>query len=322
MTTRIFKPIYLFEEDGELGRLPDGGILNAGGVVGPTFTVGGRGLLFDDGTSTNPTPGTGFTLDVAYSNSTTPATINLTPGKDIVFDAVNSKKFIFDADTGTVTIEGDLNVLGQSNVIEGTISNLDQVNIRPPLPTTVGFTLQPYVGITPTVNLFEVAAVAGGPLVFSIGPTGTTYITDLVAGSVDATDVSITGTINGVDIDDITSHVNAAVTPSKHTAEQISVDDSTMVNISGADVQSAFESIDSQLVTLGTGNVTGFEYIQNTPSLVWAIAHGVGSVKVQATIWDETNSSVLPDAMTIVDGNTVFITFGSPQAGRAILMLF
>lgn len=309
---RIFKPIYLFDEDGELGRLPDGGILNAGGVVGPTFTVGGRGLLFDDGTSTNPTPGTGFTLDVAYSNSTSPATINLVTGKNFVLDAVNSKKFIFNADTGTVTIEGDLNVLGASNVIEGTVSNLDQVNIRPPLPTTVGFTLQPFAGVTPTVNLFEVASVAGGPLVFRIGPTGTTTISDVV----------VTGTFNGADADEIAAHIDGSTSPAKHTAEQISVDDSTFANISGPDVQSAFESIDSQLVSLGTGNVTGFEYIQNTPSVVWAITHGVGSVKVQATIWDETNTSVLPDAMTIVDGNTVYITFGSPQAGRAILMLF
>lgn len=311
-TPRIFKPIYLFDEDGELGRLPDNAIINAGGVAGPTFTVGGRGLLFDDGTSTNPTPGTGFTLDIAYSNSTSPATINLVSGKDLVFDAVNSKKFIFDADTGAVIIEGDLTVLGASNVVEGTISNLDQVNIRPPLPTTVGLTLQPLAGVAPTVNLLEVAVAAGGPLVFSVGPTGVTTIKDVV----------VTGLFNGVAASEIAAHINSSTVPAKHSAAQISVDDSTFTNVEGADVQAAFASIDSKLVSIGTGNVAGFEYIQSAPSMVWAIAHGGGSTKVQVTVWDEANSMVLPDAMTIVDGNTVFITFGSPQAGRAILMLF
>ncbi len=311
-TPRIFKPIYLFDEDGELGRLPDNAIINAGGVQGPTFTVGGRGLLFDDGTSTNPTPGTGFTLDVAYANSASPATINLVSGKDLVFDAVNSKKFIFNADTGTVTIEGDLNVLGQSTVIEGTVSNLDQVNIRPPLPTVVGLTLQPMTGVTPIVNLVEIAAVAGGPAVFSIGPTGTTSISNLL----------IAGQINGVSASSLVDHINASTVPAKHTAEQISVDDSAFVNISGTDVQAALESIDSQLVSIGTGNVTGYEYVRSAPATVWTITHGGATNRVQVTVWDEVNSSILPDSMTIVDVNTVFITFASPQAGRAILMLF
>ena len=308
---QVLKPIFLSSE-GELTQLPDGSIVNIGGVAGPTFTVGGRALLFEDGTSTNPTPGTGFTLDVAYTNSTSPATINLVSGKDLVFNALNSKKFIFDASTGTVTIEGDLNVLGESNVVEGTVSNLDQVNIQPPLPTTVGLTIQPMVGITPTVNLFEVSAVAGGPLVFSIGPTGTTTVTDLVIG----------GTINGVSAQDLIDHIDGATTPPKHTGDQVAVDDSAFVNISGANVQSVFESIDSQLNALAVGNVIGYEYVQNAPSMVWSIQHNSASTKVQATVWDETNTAILPDAMTIVDGNTVFITFGSPQAGRAILMIF
>ena len=53
MTEEVKKPVIL-DEDGVFGQLEDGGIINAGGVKGPTFTVGGRGLLFDDGTSTLP----------------------------------------------------------------------------------------------------------------------------------------------------------------------------------------------------------------------------------------------------------------------------
>lgn len=312
MTTPVFKPIYLLDAEGELARLPDNAITNIGGVSGPTFTVGGRGLLFEDGTSTNPAPGSGYTLDLAYAGSLNPATINLTADKNLVFKAVNSKQFVFDANTGTVTIEGDLNVLGASNVIEGTISNLDQVNIRPPLPTTVGLTLQPLAGVSPLANLLEVAATAGGPLVFSIGPTGTTTLTDL----------SITGTINGVDADALVDHINSATTPAKHTAQQVSVDPTNLVNVSGTNVQQVLESIDSKLVALNADNVTGYEYVRPVAGSVWTIAHNSGTTRVQLTVWDEENTYLLPDVIKVVDGNTVEIRFSTPQAGRAILMLF
>jgi hypothetical protein len=45
------KPIIL-DEDGILGQLPDGELINAGGTSHHRWIVGGRGLLFDDGTST------------------------------------------------------------------------------------------------------------------------------------------------------------------------------------------------------------------------------------------------------------------------------
>lgn len=58
MTAPIFKPAVVIEGLGELGRLPDCAIINAGGTSGPTFTVGGRGLLFTDGTSSSGSGGT------------------------------------------------------------------------------------------------------------------------------------------------------------------------------------------------------------------------------------------------------------------------
>lgn len=313
MATRVFKPIYRNDQDGELGRLPNGGIINAGGVTGPTFTVGGKGLLFDDGTSTGGGSSVGgFTLQGAYNNSVAPATINLTSGKNFVLSALNSNKFIFDAATGSVTIDGDLTVLGESTVIEGTVSNLDQVNIRPPDNTTVGLTIQPSIGVVPTVNLLEIAAVYGGPLVFSIGPTGVTTVGEL----------NVTGTINGTPAIDLISHLDAAPTPAKHAASQISVDETSLTNVNGSNVQAALESIDSQLNAIGAGNVSGVEFTQNAPAAVWPIVHGKNSTRVQVTVWDETNSAILPDAMTIVDVNTVYIVFTSPQAGRAVLMIF
>lgn len=312
MSTPILRPVYLIEELGELGRLPDGSIINVGGVVGPNFTVGGRGLLFDDGSSTSAGSGTGFTLQVAYGNSAVPAQIDLTMGKNIVFNAINQKKFIFDAGTGTVTIEGDLNVLGLSNVIEGTVSNLDQVNILPPVGNVPALTIEPMVGITPTANLVEIKAVNGGLNVFSVLPSGTTQVTNLI----------IDGTLNGTAVQTIVDHLNASTSPAKHTADQISFVDTGLANVHGSDVQTALASIDSKLSTIGVGNVTGFEYVQITPADTWTINHNVGSRRIQSTVWDEAYEAIFPDQILSVDNNTVTIRFSSPQAGRAILMIF
>jgi hypothetical protein len=63
MTTR--KPIIL-DDDGIFSQLPDGEIINAGGTDQSTWTVDGRGLLFDDGTSTSG--GGSLTLQTVYNN--------------------------------------------------------------------------------------------------------------------------------------------------------------------------------------------------------------------------------------------------------------
>lgn len=249
--TRVFKPVYLDEELGELGRLPDNSIVNIGGTSSPTFTVGGRALLFDDGSSTGSGSGTGFTLQVAYGNSAVPAQINTTTGKNIVFNAVNGNQFVFNADTGNITIGGSLN---------------------------------------------------------------------------------LSGLLNGVPISSLIDHLNSSLTP-KHSAAQISFDDSGLANISGADVQAAIESIDSQLNSISVGDVQGFEFIQSTPVVAWYIQHNGNSDKIQCTVWATTTAdygsgpvtvqeAILPDAVSIVDANTVYVVFASPQSGRAILMLF
>lgn len=235
--TRIFKPIYRDETLGEMGRLPDGGIVNIGGTSNTTFTVGGRALLFDDGSSTGPSSG-GITLQAVYDNALVPAQIDTETGKNIVFNALNASKLTFNANTGAVTIDGD---------------------------------------------------------------------------------VSLLGLLNGVAVSDLIDHINGALSPPKHGAEQISVDDSSFTTVSGTDVQAALESIDNQLTS---GSVSGYEHVQNTPALTWSIAHGGGSQRIQVTIWDETNGMMLPDEVTIVDANNVTVSFNTAQVGRAILMIF
>jgi hypothetical protein len=110
--TTVFKLVYLNEETGELGKLPDFGITTIGGSTSPTFFISGKPLLFADGSSTdgtnNPPPMFQNSLQASYIASGIPANISTVTTKDIQFTALNGNKFIFDADTGQVTIEGDL----------------------------------------------------------------------------------------------------------------------------------------------------------------------------------------------------------------------
>lgn len=48
----VYKPLALDTSTGFATSIPDGGILDIGGVAGPMFTVGGRALKFMDGSST------------------------------------------------------------------------------------------------------------------------------------------------------------------------------------------------------------------------------------------------------------------------------
>jgi hypothetical protein len=232
--TKTYRPTYLIEELGELGRLPDGAIVNIGGTSNATFTVGGRALLFADGSSTAGNVGS-FTLQVAYGNSSVPAQINLTTGKNFVLNALDSNQFIFDAAHGGVTI---------------------------------------------------------------------------------------TGTLNGIPVADIIAHLNAATSPAKHAATQISANTVGLTHVSGSNVQQVIESIDSSLATVGSGNVIGYEYLQPSPSMFWIIHHNKNSTKVQWSVYDETAQAILPDHVAITDSDTVTVIFTSPQAGRAILMIF
>lgn len=114
MTPPILAPAYLVSSLGELARLPDGSIINIGGVKGPDFTVGGKPLIFADGTTTDGS-GDGLNLNVTLQNAydkSIEALINLIANKNFVLQAGNENKFIFDANTGIITISGDLVVQG------------------------------------------------------------------------------------------------------------------------------------------------------------------------------------------------------------------
>lgn len=115
----IKKPLVL-ELDGIIGQLADGGIINSGGTSSPTFTVGGRGLLFDDGSSTAPGGPTGVNLQNVFDNSQPAANgglLRLSGLKNLVItnDTGDYVFFELDSYTGNLTLIGDLTLGGKIN---------------------------------------------------------------------------------------------------------------------------------------------------------------------------------------------------------------
>ena len=193
------KPVLL-ETDGVFGQLPNGGIINAGGTSHPTYTVNGKGVLFDDGTSTGTAgPGAaypGVTLQLVYNN--TPAVggvaaIKLAAGKDFVIadSAADNHYLRVDAISGKVTIIGDLEVLGDSAVINTVIQDSDHWLISPRLGNTTALKIEPDLGVIPIVDLVNVRRTYGTAPVFRIDANGNLIATQ---------NLTVGGLINGVNI--------------------------------------------------------------------------------------------------------------------------
>jgi len=106
--------IYL-RPDGKLTRTQNGDLTNIGGTTSSTFTVDGRGVLFDDGTSTSGGPGHAISLSLqtAYNSLIDvngDAKVVLNPGQELIFaNTFNSNIVKVDSHTGDVTITGNLN---------------------------------------------------------------------------------------------------------------------------------------------------------------------------------------------------------------------
>lgn len=322
--TTVFKPIIL-DSDGVFGQLADGSIVNIGGTSNATFTVGGRGLLFDDGSSTGG-PGAGVTLQSVYD--ATPAVlgsaaITLAAGKDFaIFDNDNSSIFFkINADTGKVTISGDLEVIGASTIIETTVTTSDHWLISPKLASTSPLRIEPVAGVTPIVDLVSIRRTFASTPVFRIDSAGNLIATQ---------NLTISGLINGIDIVQVASDLDAHLSGTagwRHLAADIDI--LPIATLPGAtNVQEALEELNIK-VDLGGGGgggggsaVRGYEHVQSTASVTWTIPHGLLSRRAQLTVYDNQWEQIIPEKIKIIDANTAQVTFTSAISGRVMVLAF
>lgn len=313
----VYRVAYLNNSLGELGRLPDNAIVNIGGTSSPSFTVGGKPLMFADGTSTGPGANAGFSLQAAYSNGTD-GTINLTADKHFILTALNTQIFAVDANTGKVTITGDLEVRGSSTVVEGTIANVDQIQIAPPNSTTTALLIEPQLGVTLSTNLVTFKTQFGGSPAFNITGAGVTEARTLTV----ADNLTVGGTINGINLSSFYSAFQTHIsTPGvRHPAGDISTA-GPFTTIGSGSVEQVLSNIDS-LLTANANAVRTYRHNQVTAVLVWTITHNKNSDNVTATIYDNTGEQVWADRVRIIDLNTIEVSFNTAMAGYAVLLMF
>ena len=134
----------------------------------------------------DPTNPEFINLQKAYENSIASdgyGKIKLQTGGDfrIIDDTDDSIYFNIDAETGKVTILGDLDVLGESTVVESTITDSDHWLISPGDASQVALKIEPNSGVnylTDLVQIFDGYESGGGDKVFRVE---TTVVSLLVA---------------------------------------------------------------------------------------------------------------------------------------------
>jgi hypothetical protein len=316
------KPIIL-EVDGIFGQLPNGALINAGGTSFPTFTVGGKGLLFDDGTSTSTGSST-LTLQSAYDSSPTvagAAGISLESGKDfIITDSQgDGNYFRISGATGKVTISGDVEILGTSTVINTVIQDSDHWLISPKNGTTTALKIEPDLGVVPIVDLVSIRRTFGSAPVFRIDAAGNLIATQ---------NLTVGGLINGVDIVALRTEVTEHDAGTGYRHEATGIDILPISTLPGAtNVQQALEQINNKADSGGGGSgsfagVYGYSHIQTTASSSWTIIHNRGTFRAQVTIYDINWEQIIPEQVKVIDNNTVLVSFAAALVGRAMVLLF
>lgn len=318
-----FKPL-ISADDGWQSELPNGGIINAGGTTHNTFTVNGKGLLFDDGTSTAPGGGSvGTTLQTVYDNSPVvdgQTGITLTSEKDFVIKDPFSggNYFSIAASDGEVKINGNLVVTGSTTTVNTTVTEGNTLKLSPNTPIITPFIIEPDIGINPVVDLVTIRRTFGAAPVFRIDANG---------NMVSTKDFTISGKINGIDIvelsDNFQKHLSGDIS-FRHPAEDVDI--YPISTIPGAvNVQQALTYIGANLNNgggSGGGNTFGFTHEQLIPSTIWTVVHGRQTLRANVQVWDENFEMVIPANIKIIDGNTIQISFTQAMSGSATLILF
>ncbi|MEM2159668.1 MAG: hypothetical protein QXN55_01785 [Candidatus Nitrosotenuis sp.] len=330
--TAIRRVIY-FSEDGIFDRLRDGDLINAGGTSNSTFTVGGRGLLFDDGSSTSGHHDNFLNLQTIYNASHDNqgnASIQLNTGKDfVIYDDNNSTVFFkVDSTSGAVTITGDLNVLGNSTIVNTNIQDSDHWQITPSNGNVTPLKIEPDSGVVPAVDLITVRKTNGGDPVFRIDKDGNAFLqATLITGTASISgNMSVNGTINNISITTLNSLVQNHLTydgNAKHAATEISITPISSIP-DAVNVQQALSSLATtvQNIHVTVSGPQGYEHVQNIASTTWVITHNYHTMRVQWSIYDSGFTSIMPDKVQIIDLDTIQVTFGAPQTGYAMLICF
>ena len=331
-----------------LPLLPDGSILNIGGTSLSTFTVGGKGLLFDDGTSTSGDGGANFsalTLQKVYDNTAPDnngsATLKLSVDKNLTITNADGSEPLFSINSSTGEISVPLNFkIGEIPFLEfyqefsQHISGDGQLN-----HFAANVLIFPIENLIPgTDNVQSALEQLSDKLVQQSSNKS------LTAGYEHTQNVaSQTWTISH-NSDTMRAHVTLydenweQIIP-----EKIKITDRNTITVTlnepmagkamvylmylGAEDDNSDECVIKYPIlpceqNSVRGLVGGYEYIQVNPSDAWLIEHNANIRRANVTIYDENWEQILPDKVKIINNDVISVTFNTPISGRALIMLF
>lgn len=69
-----------------------------------------------------------------------------------------------------------------------------------------------------------------------------------------------------------------------------------------------------------TREITAFTFNQSSADTGWNVFHGLNTTSVQVQVYDANGSTVIPDEITVVDPNNVYIGFTNAMIGKAVIL--
>lgn len=69
-----------------------------------------------------------------------------------------------------------------------------------------------------------------------------------------------------------------------------------------------------------TNEITAYTHTQDTPAATWNITHGLNTTSINVQVYDGLNQMVIPHEVQPSGPNGVTIEFGTPAAGKAVIL--
>jgi len=275
-----------------------------------------------------------MTLQQVY-NQTAPdtsssASIVLNNNKNFRIYSENGSSVYFEvnAQTGLVSVAGDVNISGSTSVINSTVIDEDHLLLSPSSASTIALQINPETNLTS--NAIQVAVTNNGPSVFTVGPSGTTTIATLsVSGTLTSIGNTLLGDTSGSTVktynntlDDGSGNVSiiGTLNASTVTTPTLTVTGNTLLaNSSGATLKTFHNTLDD-----GTGNATIIGTLNANGGINTNNANiNLGSGTLTANTIDVTNLSLSNTlqltSVTVTGSGTVdgiFTVYGNTLLGN------
>lgn len=345
-----YRPIYRDPFSGISTELPDGAIINIGGVSNANFTVDGKAIMLADGSTSNGDPSAWLNLQNAYENTTDAdghASIDLVSGKDFVLRGVDPSHFIqYHADTGDFTVSGNLIVSGDSTVVNSTVTDYDHIQLTPSDPTVTALRIEYDENINTAVPYIDVYDALNERSVFTVDSYGSTNVYTLRV--YDDIQLSPDSLIDGIHLASLYTeyHDHASGMGPRHNASQIILDSPLTFSDGGDNVQLILEFFDSsintskenivdiqnQLIQLeeAVDNIEfdqalepiGYTYIQEVADVVWAITHNKNTKNFTYALFDSSGRQFIPNEVVMVDSNNLEVRLNAPVSGQVNIVFY